>query len=68
MVFSCGNDTSRNTKYSSLDKISSKIIGENINVQMAVITASLIIMGIILYIVDKKAKSKTDYEHITLKQ
>ena len=51
-----------------LDKISSKIIGENINVKMAVIAASLIIMGIILYIVDKKAKSKTDYEHITLKQ
>ena len=25
-------------------------------------------MGIILYIVDKKSKSKTDYEHITLKQ
>jgi len=51
-----------------LDKISSKIIGENINVKMAVIADSLIIMGIILYIVDKKAKSKTDYEHITLKQ
>ena len=30
-----------------LDKISSKIIGENINVKMAVIAASLIIMGII---------------------
>lgn len=51
-----------------LDKISSKIIGDDINVQMAVIAGSLIIMGIILYIVDKKSKSKTDYEHITLKQ
>ncbi len=41
-----------------LDKISSKIIGENINVKMAVIAASLIIMGIILYIVDKKQNQK----------
>lgn len=51
-----------------LDKISEKIIGNNINVQMAVIAAMLIIMGIILYVVDKKAKSKTNYENITLKQ
>ena len=32
-----------------LDKISSKIIGENINVQMFIIAISLIIMGILLY-------------------
>ena len=51
-----------------LDKISSKIIGENINVQMFIIAISLIIMGILLYIADKKSKSTTDYEHISLKQ
>lgn len=51
-----------------LDKIAGKIIGEDINIQMAIIGVTLIVMGIILYIVDKKAKSTTDYEHISLKQ
>lgn len=51
-----------------LDKIADKIIGEDINIQMAIIGVTLIVMGIILYIVDKKSKSNTDYEHISLKQ
>lgn len=51
-----------------LDKISDKILGDNINFQMAVIAFTLIIMGVVLYIVDKKSKSKVDYEHITLRQ
>ena len=51
-----------------LDKIADKIIGDNINTQMVIIAFTLIIMGIILYVVDKKSKSKVDYEHITLKQ
>lgn len=51
-----------------LKKVSEKIIGDNINVQMTVIAISLIVMGAILYIVDKKAKSTTDYSHISLKQ
>lgn len=51
-----------------LDKISDKIIGDDINFQMAIIAVTLIVMGIILYIVDKKSKSETDYEHISLKQ
>ena len=51
-----------------LDKIADKIIGDNINTQMIVIAFTLIIMGIVLYIVDKRSKSKVDYEHITLKQ
>ena len=51
-----------------LKKVSEKIIGDNINVQMIVIAISLIVMGAILYIVDKKAKSTTDYSHISLKQ
>lgn len=51
-----------------LDKISGNIIGDNINVQMIIIAISLIVMGIVLYIIDKKAKSEVDYEHISLKQ
>ena len=51
-----------------MDKLSDKIIGNDINFQMAIIAGTLIIMGIILYIADKKSKSTIDYEHITLKQ
>ena len=51
-----------------LDKLSDKIIGDDINFQMTIIAGTLIIMGIILYIADKKSKSTIDYERITLKQ
>lgn len=51
-----------------LDKISDKIFEGHLNVQMLVIAITLIVMGIILYIVDERSKSKTDYEHITFKQ
>ena len=51
-----------------LDKISEKIIGDNLNVEMLIIAITLIVMGIILYLVDKKSKSEIDYEHISLKQ
>ena len=51
-----------------LDKISDKIIGENINLEMGLIAIALIVMGIILYIVDKKADSKYNYEKISMKQ
>ncbi len=51
-----------------LDKISDKIVGNNLNFEMALIAIALIVMGIVLYIVDKKAKSKIKYEDITLKQ
>ena len=37
-------------------------------IEMFLIAFALIIMGIILYIVDKKAKSKVEYKDITLKQ
>lgn len=36
--------------------------------QPIIIGIALIVMGILLYVVDKKAKSNTDYEHMTLKQ
>ncbi len=51
-----------------LDKISDKIVGGNLNVEMILIAIALIVMGIILYIVDKKSKSEVKYEEITLKQ
>lgn len=51
-----------------LDKISSLIIGDNLNLEMIVIAITLIIMGIVLYVVDKKAKSNTKYEDMNLKQ
>ena len=40
-----------------LDKIATKIIGDNLNLEMIVIAITLIVMGIVLYVVDKKAKS-----------
>lgn len=51
-----------------LDKISDKIVGDNLNREMFLIAMALIVMGIILYYVDKRAKSKVSYERITLKQ
>ena len=59
-----------------LDKLSGKIIEklatafsvEEKMIEMFMIAISLIVMGIILYIVDKKAKSKVEYKDITLKQ
>lgn len=52
----------------ALDKISEIIVGNNLNIEMALIAVALILMGIILYIVDKKSKSEIKYEDMTLKQ
>ena len=51
-----------------LDKISDKIIGDNVLLEMGLIAGALIVLGIILYLVDKKAESSVEYENITLKQ
>ena len=59
-----------------LDKVSEKMMEalathfgvEEKLVEMFMIAIALIVMGIILYIVDKKAKSKIDYKDITFKQ
>ena len=59
-----------------LDKVSEKIIElgaktfniQEISVEMILISIALIVMGIILYVVDKKSKSNKKYEDITLKQ
>ncbi len=50
-----------------LDKFSS-FICEKFEIEMLLIAISLIVMGIILYIVDKRSDSKTNYENITFKQ
>lgn len=59
-----------------LDKLSEIIVNalssafkvEQITVEMMLIAIALIVMGIVLYVVDKKSKQKTTYENITLKQ
>jgi len=51
-----------------LDKLADKIIGDNLNLEMGLIGVALLIMGIILYFVDKKSKAETDYEKISFKQ
>ncbi|MBR3614970.1 MAG: undecaprenyl-diphosphate phosphatase [Clostridia bacterium] len=51
-----------------LDEVSEAIINGNFKLEMAMIAIALIVMGIILAIVDKKAESKHKYEDITLKQ
>ena len=51
-----------------LDKVSDNIIGDDINLNMVIIAITLIVMGIILYVVDKKSKSEVSYEKISLKQ
>lgn len=52
-----------------LDEISEKfIIRGNFKVEMGMIATALIVMGVILAIVDKKAKSEVKYEDITFKQ
>ena len=51
-----------------LDKVSEMIIGDNFKLKMIIIAISLIVMGLILAIVDKKSKSETKYEEMSLKQ
>ncbi len=50
-----------------LDKIADKIIGDNINLEMGIIAAALIILGIVLYFVDKKAKTTSNISKLKFK-
>jgi len=45
-----------------------KILTEKEILSMCVIATSLIVFGILLYFVDKKSKTETQYENMTLKQ
>lgn len=51
-----------------LEKGVDKILGGNMEIEMMVISAALIIMGIILYFVDKKAEQKFTYEELDFKK
>lgn len=51
-----------------LDKLSDKIFPTGSNIYIMAIAIALIVMGIVLYSVDKKAKSTTKYEEISLVQ
>ena len=51
-----------------IEGIAGKIGVDKISVEMIFIAIALIVMGIILYIVDKKAKTNLKCENITLKQ
>lgn len=50
-----------------LDEVVDKIIGDNLNLEMGVIAAALIIMGIVLYLVDVKAKNTTTLKTLKVK-
>lgn len=50
-----------------LDKLSDKVC-EKFGIEMILIAVALIILGIILYIVDKKSKSEVKLENMTFKQ
>ncbi len=50
-----------------LEKLVDKAVGGNMNVEMLVISLALIIMGILLYIVDKKCKSTVSYKKMPAK-
>lgn len=51
-----------------LDKVTEILFDGRLELKMLVISISLIVMGIILYVVDKKAKSTVKLEEINLKQ
>ncbi len=50
-----------------LDKVSDQIC-EKFGIEMILIAVALIVLGIILYVVDKKSKSEVNLENMTFKQ
>ena len=51
-----------------LDKLSDKLLGDDLDIQMLVIAITLIVMGGVLYVVDARAKNAVSYNHIGLKR
>ena len=51
-----------------LDKVVDLLVGDNLNVEMMVISVALVVMGVLLYVVDKKSKTKTSYDKIDFKK
>jgi undecaprenyl-diphosphatase len=50
-----------------LDKLSEMVVGGNLEIEMGLIGFSLIVMGVILYLVEKRSKSEITYEKLSLK-
>ena len=50
-----------------LEKVSEKVIGENQKLEFSIIAVMLIILGIVLYFVDKKCKSSKSFEELKFK-
>ncbi len=51
-----------------LEKIIEKLTNDDLNVLMLVISMALIIMGVLLYVIDKKSKSTMFYDKVGFKQ
>lgn len=50
-----------------LEKVIEKITGDDLNILMIIISIALMVMGVILYFVDKKAKSNISYDKVDFK-
>lgn len=51
-----------------LEKLIEHIVNGNLNLEMGIISIALIVMGIILYRVDKRSKSRFSYERLNFKR
>ena len=51
-----------------LDYVSDRICGDSFKTEMLLIGIALIVLGIVLYVVDKKSKSEVKYEDMNFKQ
>ena len=51
-----------------LESVIEKLTGENLNIQMMIISLALMVMGMILYIMDSRAKSTVTYEGLDFKK
>ena len=51
-----------------LEKGMDKLIGGNLNVEMVIISVALIVMGIVLYLVDKNCESSVSYKKMNFMQ
>ena len=51
-----------------LEKVIEMLTGDSLDVLMIIISLALIVMGIVLYLVDKKCKAVVSYEKMTFKQ
>ncbi len=50
-----------------LDKVSETIVGDSVNIEIICIAVSSIVMGLLLYFVDKKCKVEKSYDNLSFK-